>query len=65
MISGIYKWTSPSGKSYIGQSSNLQLRRKQFETLITFTQLVVKLLMQEINIMIFHFGLMKYLNIVI
>jgi len=31
MISGIYKWTSPSGKSYIGQSSNLQLRRKQFE----------------------------------
>lgn len=30
MNSGIYKWTSPSGKSYIGQSINLKRRKKEF-----------------------------------
>lgn len=30
--SGIYKWTSPSGKSYIGQAVNLQRRNKEFTT---------------------------------
>ena len=30
MKSGIYMWTSPSGKSYIGQSVNLQKRKRAF-----------------------------------
>ena len=30
MNSGIYKWTSPNGKSYIGLSVNLKKRKKQF-----------------------------------
>lgn len=30
MKSGIYMWTSPSGKSYIGQSVNLSIRKKAF-----------------------------------
>ena len=30
MKSGIYMWTSPSGKSYIGQSVNLVDRRREF-----------------------------------
>lgn len=30
MISGIYKWTSPSGKYYIGQSVNLKKRFNDF-----------------------------------
>lgn len=30
MNSGIYKLTSPSGKSYIGQSKNLKRRKEQF-----------------------------------
>ena len=30
MKSGIYMWTSPSGKSYIGQSVNLQKRKGAF-----------------------------------
>lgn len=30
MISGIYKWTSPSGKSYIGQAINLKKRCREF-----------------------------------
>ena len=30
--SGIYKWTSPSGKSYIGQAINLNRRYKEFTT---------------------------------
>lgn len=30
MITGIYKWTSPSGKSYIGQAINLERRKKEF-----------------------------------
>ena len=30
--SGIYKWTSPSGKSYIGQAVNLSRRYKEFTT---------------------------------
>lgn len=29
---GIYKWTSPSGKIYIGQSKNLERRKKEFLT---------------------------------
>lgn len=32
MNSGIYMWTSPSGKSYIGQSVNLAVRKKLFCT---------------------------------
>lgn len=28
---GIYRWTSPSGKSYIGQASNLSKRKREFE----------------------------------
>lgn len=31
MISGIYKWTSPSGKSYIGQAINLKKRCREFK----------------------------------
>lgn len=31
MISGIYKWTSPSGKSYIGQAINLKKREREFK----------------------------------
>lgn len=30
MSSGIYKWTSPNGKSYIGLSVNLKKRKKEF-----------------------------------
>lgn len=30
MNSGIYKWTSPSGKSYIGQAVNLKRRSNEF-----------------------------------
>lgn len=30
MNTGIYKWTSPSGKSYIGQAVNLERRKKEF-----------------------------------
>lgn len=30
MSCGIYKWTSPSGKSYIGQSVNLECRKQDF-----------------------------------
>lgn len=30
MSSGIYKWTSPSGKSYIGQAVNLRRRKNDF-----------------------------------
>lgn len=30
MNSGIYKWTSPSGKSYIGQAVNLKHRSNEF-----------------------------------
>lgn len=30
MSTGIYKWTSPSGKSYIGQAVNLERRKKEF-----------------------------------
>lgn len=29
-MTGIYKWTSPSGKIYIGQSKNLERRKKEF-----------------------------------
>lgn len=29
---GIYKWTSPSGKYYIGQAVNLERRKKEFTT---------------------------------
>lgn len=29
---GIYMWTSPSGKSYIGQAINLERRKKEFTT---------------------------------
>jgi group I intron endonuclease len=29
--SGIYRWTSPSGKSYIGKAINLKKRRKEFQ----------------------------------
>lgn len=36
MSTGIYKWTSPSGKSYIGQAVNLERRKKEF-TLNPFT----------------------------
>ena len=32
MSCGIYKWTSPSGKSYIGQSVNLENRKQDFIT---------------------------------
>ena len=28
--SGIYKWTSPSGKYYIGQAVNLRRRKNDF-----------------------------------
>lgn len=27
---GIYRWTSPSGKSYIGQAFNLERRKNEF-----------------------------------
>lgn len=30
MSCGIYKWTSPNGKSYIGQSVNLERRKQDF-----------------------------------
>lgn len=30
MITGIYQWTSPSGKSYIGQAINLKKRWREF-----------------------------------
>lgn len=30
MSIGIYKWTSPSGKSYIGQAVNLERRKREF-----------------------------------
>ena len=30
MSCGIYKWTSPNGKSYIGQSVNLEYRKQHF-----------------------------------
>lgn len=29
-MKGIYKWTSPTGKSYIGQSNDLERRKKEF-----------------------------------
>jgi group I intron endonuclease len=32
MNSGIYKWTSPSGKCYIGLASNLERRKREFLT---------------------------------
>lgn len=32
MNSGIYMWTSPSGKSYIGQAKNLQERKWEFNS---------------------------------
>jgi len=31
-MTGIYKWTSPSGKYYIGQAINLERRYKEFTT---------------------------------
>ena len=37
MISGIYKWTSPSGKSYVGQAINLKKRARQFKTVKYYT----------------------------
>ena len=30
VTSGIYRWTSPSGKSYIGQAINLKKRKREF-----------------------------------
>jgi len=32
MNTGIYKWTSPSGKYYIGQAINLKRRYREFTT---------------------------------
>lgn len=32
MNTGIYKWTSPSGKSYVGQAVDLARRKKEFLT---------------------------------
>lgn len=37
MISGIYKWTSPNGKSYIGQAQNLKKRKREFLTKEIYT----------------------------
>lgn len=31
-MTGIYKWTSPSGKYYIGQAINLERRKREFTT---------------------------------
>ena len=31
-MTGIYKWTSPSGKAYIGKAINLERRKKEFLT---------------------------------
>lgn len=28
-MTGIYKWTSPSGKAYIGKAINLERRKKR------------------------------------
>ena len=61
---GIYKWTSPSGKYYIGQAVDLSRRKKEFTTnpfkYIYILQMIVQQIEQEESIMISVNGNMKY-----
>ena len=64
---GIYKWTSPSGKYYIGQAVNLERRKKsllqtQKPTLIQVK--TVQQIEQEESIVILQNGITKYFSIV-
>lgn len=57
MVGTIYKLTSPSGKSYIGQTMNISIRRRTFKNLNAYI-LVKEWIMLLKNTVLKHLSLL-------